>query len=139
MKQFENVYYFFSNAELNPNKFFKDFFVKKTEVPIKTSDSNTPRLLVIEIENTIKNFTFNFKDFDYNCSYCYQSLDPEKTVFKVTNVLSYSSRKEQAAHAFSELIRTIKINKKSDFNMTAIIDSLSTYYSDQSRSPANEG
>ncbi|MBS4203445.1 HEPN domain-containing protein [Lederbergia citrea] len=131
MKQFENVYYFFSNVQLNPSKFFRDTFIKRTEAPIKSNDSNTPRLLVIDVENTINNFTFTFKDLVYNCSYSYKSLDPEKTVFKVTIVLSYTSRKEQAGHAFSELIRTIKVNKKSDFNMTPIIDSLSTYYSER--------
>ncbi len=131
LKRFENVYYFFGNTELDPNKFLNEIFIKEAENPIKSTDQNTPRPIVIGLEKTINRFTFTFKELDYNCYYFYQRLDPEKTVFKVSIVLNYTSRKEQAAHAFSELVRTIKIKKKSEFNMAVIKDSLSTYYSER--------
>lgn len=131
VRSFENVYYFLSNDKLNLSDFFRDTFKQKhdSQSQNKPTSSQTSKPLVIDVENPTRKFTFNFKGMNYQCSYCYKKIDLEEKVFKVNISLNYTSRKERAAYAFSDLIRTIHFNKKSDFNMIIINDSLSTYYS----------
>ncbi|MFD2657695.1 Swt1 family HEPN domain-containing protein [Gracilibacillus thailandensis] len=129
MKCFENIYYFYGSTKINPNQFLQELFSKEqesenTKAETKSSD------IIIDL-NQEHDFSFQYKKHNYKCTYYCKNVDVEKEVFKVSISLKYDSNKEQAAHAFSQLIRTIQQCKKGNFNMIPVKDELSTYYSER--------
>ena len=127
MKSFVNAYYFFGKDTLNPYEFFRDVLHQLTG-SLPTMMVNINPLEVVETLST--NFTFTFKEQDYQCNYHHNSMDKDDKVFKVTFTLKYSESEDEAALAFSKLIQTITEVKSSEFNMAPTIDSLSIYYSE---------
>ncbi|MFD1416271.1 hypothetical protein [Oceanobacillus jeddahense] len=127
MKEFENVYYLYGSESFDMKKFLNGLLMKD----IQENEPDARNGIVIELDNTKNNFTHTYGKRNYRCNFSMQSLSSEEEVFKFSISLKYSTKKETAAFAFSDLIRYIQKNKKNQFYMVAIKDSLSLYYSER--------
>ena len=122
MKAIKNKYYLMSE-----NKFSPEEFLEKIEV------SESPQNIPGDIKKVDRNeqiITFQYHQTTYECSYKIEELISQE-IYILTLQFNYEDSKQNAARAFSEFLKYLKIIKNANYYLTTISDDLSIYYTNK--------